>query len=113
MKMYMGYDDERGSGDGAVLIFANNAREAKKLAWNEIDGWLWDAEYIDIRVRMLRNKEFLREQAQSDEPHAIDNPIICSTCEYWGVSELNEEGNCGDCVEARKQDDLMELEQGA
>jgi len=101
MKMYMGYDRIGGSGEGACLVFANNHKEARRLAWKTIQGW-FDTEWIDISVRWLRDSEYLRSEQKSDEPHVVEGPKICECCELWGVSELDADGICGECKENRE-----------
>ncbi len=39
MKAYMGYDENSGAGEAALLIFANSAREAKP-GWGRVNNLL-------------------------------------------------------------------------
>ena len=99
MKTYMASDGD--PQDGAVLVFAHKTKEAKKVAWPVIRGWNLDAEYIHLRVVLLRDKPFLFDEADpealiSDKAHAIDDPIVCSSCELWG-NKLDEHGYCENC----------------
>ena len=96
MKMYMSY-----SGDpmeGASLVFANNAREAKKLAWKH-DPCCDGGDFTDVRVKLLKDKDFpwLRKEALKETPHVNDCPKVCEGCETWGQYEIGEDGYCGGC----------------
>lgn len=103
LKPYMGYSRYLGSNEGAVLIFAHTAKEARVLMyrdWSNIisDGWL------DTAVCLLHNR-LLYEYADSDKilldkPHIIDNPPSCRICYQWGY-KLNEDDVCEVCLEER------------
>lgn len=102
MKMYMGYDGEPKY--GAVLIFAHTAKEARPLAFKEIKSWQDDVEWINVRIKLIKGKEFLfkladKEKLEKDIPHAIDDlgPATCKSCECWG-EKLNENGICESCL---------------
>ena len=108
LKVYMGYDNLGGSSEGAILIFAHTAREAKKVAWNSYSfiQEICDGEYINLRVRLERNanhlfKEANQDKLKADEPHVIESPTTCNGCELWGY-ELNKEGYCEDCQADRE-----------
>ena len=97
MKAYMGYSRQLGSEEGAVLIFAHNAKEAKRLAWesNVFDyGW-----YIDLVVRWLKNEPYLFKQMRLNIPHVIVFPKTCDKCKMWGTGEIGEDGICESCRE--------------
>jgi hypothetical protein len=102
MKMYMGYSAELGSCEGAVLIFANSVKEAKKLFWKENPLDLAE-DYIDLRVALIKDKPFLEKQKRHDYPHIVDCPDTCNQCETWGISEIGADGLCDDC-RALKED---------
>ena len=95
MKKYMGYAGD--SREGACLIFADNIQEAKKLAWPVIKDW-FDVDYIDMRVKWIKDSDFLDSEKLSDKPHVVDSPTVCKSCELWGVSELDENGLCEMCA---------------
>ena len=95
MKMFMGYDKNIGSSEGACLIFANSIREAKRLAFPVIQFW-FDSEWIDIRVRTLADHEYLRSEQKSEFPHVVESPISCSECGLWITGEIKN-GVCPDC----------------
>lgn len=60
MKTYMRYDGNLGSEEGAILIFAGNIKEAKRLAVPVIQDF-FDSDYIAIRVCRLWNRDHLAE----------------------------------------------------
>ena len=99
LKPYMYFSRHEGQQEAAVLIFAHTAKEAKKVAWKEI-GDLFVYDYTDIGIRLLRNSDYLFDNADpklvaSDTPHAIDSPKGCEQCELWG-DELVD-GRCQSC----------------
>ena len=96
MKAYMGYSRFLGSEEGAVLIFAHNAKEAKRLAWKAN---VFDDEYIDGAVRWLKNETYLLKQMRFNIPHVIVRPKTCIKCEMWGTGEIGEDGICESCRE--------------
>jgi len=110
MNIYMGFSRTAGPEEGAILIFAHTAKEARVIGW----GWSWCDEYIDFGVRRLRNSDWLYKEAnqlklQNDIPHATDNPHSCKRCEMWGHAEILENGFCEDCnANAGLDDDLCD-----
>jgi predicted Zn-ribbon and HTH transcriptional regulator len=106
LKPYMGYSHAGGSQEGAVLIFAYNIKEAKRLAWPALHGLFVD-DFIDMAVKVIKGGDYLfkqmpkwsTEKLTAGLPHVVDNPPICKNCEFWGVGEFNEEGYCPDCAE--------------
>lgn len=109
LKTYMGYDSD--PSEGACLIFAHNAREAKKIGWGYINSWGCE-EFTDMRVNLIRNENHLFQEADqellaADKPHVIEAPKCCKHCEKWGVGEIGDDKLCANC---RKDMELMELE---
>ncbi len=101
MKTYMASDGC--PENGAVLVFAHDVKEAKKVGWPAVTSWRPDAEYIDLRVVLLKDKPFLFDNANPEllkagKAHANDNPKACSNCEMWG-NKLNEHGICDSCTD--------------
>lgn len=91
----------------AILVFANNIKEAKKLAFPSLNSFGID-EYIDMRVFLLKDKKFLYKQADKkllDEniAHVIEDPDGCLECFRWDVSELNENSICSICSDKTNQ----------
>lgn len=102
MKAYMGYDAGNGSWEGAVLIFAHNAREAKRVGGPEVR-LLFGSEFIDVRVRLIKDADHLFPEADQEKlsqgiAHVIDSPRSCVRCEYWGYP-IGEDGVCELCRE--------------
>ena len=105
MKAYMGYEKDA-SAEGAVLIFANTAKEAKFVGYPYINDF-FETEWIDMRVNWLKDKDFLFTQADAEKlkrniAHVIDNPESCKGCMMWGYI-LNEDGYCPDCASERNK----------
>lgn len=93
------------SEDGAFLVFAKNTREAKKTAWSDVHSLLCD-NYLEMRVKRLRGKDWLYKEAQSglllgDAPHVVDNPRGCECCGCWGNTEIGADEKCDSCREHR------------
>ena len=96
----MGYSAGAGSSEGAALIFAHKAREAKEIGWKETSG-IFTEEYIDFAVRIIRGHEWLYKEADqeklaNDIPHVVIDVHSCSKCEMWG-DEILENGLCESC----------------
>ena len=92
LRAYMGYvgDPE----EGACLVFARDAREAKSLAFECCHGW-WPCEWTDIRVKWLKRPEDQHLFAEANQvklhagqAHAIESPIPCPRCERWGYPRV-------------------------
>ena len=111
MNPYMVFSIEGGSPEGACLVFAHNRQEARVVSWKECD-WEITDEWIDVGVRLLKNADFLFQEAdqrklQADIAHCISAPTSCKDCSMWGYP-INLEGYCEDCWDDRK---AVELEQ--
>ena len=111
MRMYMAYDVQ-GAEDGALLVFANTAREAKVTVYPEAS-CLLSVEYIDLRVHWLRdNSPHLLAAADQDKlakgiPHVIDSPPSCELCCLWGDAPeyvIEENGQCVACNEGTRDE---------
>ena len=90
--------------EGAVLVFANNSREAKPLAYCGINS-LFDVAYTDIRVRRMRKHlDHLHSLGDADKlarnfAHVVDDPASCPRCESWGAP-AHPDGGCMFCHQA-------------
>lgn len=88
--------------DGALLVFATNAREARPIAYCGCSSW-YDIAYTDVRVRRLRtHADYLIGLADQDKlraglAHYVDDPPSCNRCDQWGTP-INEFGICEDCM---------------
>ena len=96
IKAYSGFDANLGPEEGACLVFAYNSRQAKKLAYSILRNW--GSEYIDVRVRWLKDEDYLFKQMRSDKPHVIESPETCDICGMWGGGEIIN-GVCEMCRE--------------
>lgn len=100
LKTYIGYSQFAGSYEGACLIFAHSAREARVVGWQEAANMFTD-EYIDFVVRRIRGEWFYKEADQdklaNDMPHVVIDVRSCNRCEQWGQSEISEDGLCEEC----------------
>jgi len=88
-----------GTDGSAILVFAYNRSQAKKLTHS-----FYDDHWIDIRVKWMKGCDWLTEQAISDSPHIIDSPASCRDCGEWGQSKTGEDQLCDEC---RKQKDFI------
>lgn len=96
--MGVGYDYEC-----ALLIFDFTVRDAmRQFRKHELYGEIVE-EFVDARVVLLDDQEWNMQQATSDQPHIIEEPISCKRCELWG-NKLNDAGICEDC-ENRRSDE--------
>ena len=101
LRAYMAYSRSLGPEEGAILTFAHNVREAKRLSFPTVSEF-YDGEWIDLAVRWLKDKHIFSEADQEKLklgiPHVIDNPTSCVECEQWGKL-LTESGRCEECEE--------------
>jgi len=107
----MGYSRSAGSYEGAILIFANNSKEAKRLAsQSNVISELADG-FLDVAVTWLKNQPFLFKQMPTDDtPCFVESPVTCTTCKMWGMGDIGEDGVCEACKEiAPSSNNLMNL----
>lgn len=97
MKAYMAYSACAGASEGAVLVFAENIKQAKQFAWASYIFDMCDGEYIDLRVRWLKDEPWIFEQMKKEAPHIIESPKSCERCEIWGLEMVGD--LCVDCYE--------------
>ena len=113
LNMYMGYAKD-GMEDGAVLIFAHTSKEARYLAYKELQ-YMVDCEFIEARVfRLWGNPQHLlasadKKKYENDKAHVIDDPGGCSNCCLWGEDYIIEEN--GQCIFCNS-DDIAEKQLG-
>ena len=98
MKFYAAFSRNEGIEEGAILVVANTAKEAKKIAWQS--GLCFNVdEYFDLSIRWLRNKENYEPLVKNTNvSHIVADPIYCKSCKIWGQG-LDKFGNCGYCGE--------------
>jgi hypothetical protein len=99
LKPYMAYSRYYGRQAGAVLVVANTAKEARRLAFGHclnVEDWL------DQTVRLIRDNDVLlladQTKLKANRPHVVDNPAHCQACGLWGEG-LTADGRCGYCNE--------------
>jgi len=93
LKPYMGFM-AIGPEEGACLVFAHTAREAKKLAYPVVcEGW--GAHYTELRIRMLKSEPWLWKLNPNNVKCVIECPPTCRYCGFWG-QEMME--GCDVCV---------------
>jgi len=98
LKPYMGYAGD--PSNGACLIFAHTAKEAKAIGYGVVNSW--GGEWVDMRVNLIRNEDYLFKEAdqellKEDKPHVIEAPMGCDDCEKWGVGEIGPDNLCPSC----------------
>ncbi len=105
MKAYMAYSEYNSPIEGAILVFADDAKEAKKIAWasNTFVRDICDGEYTDLRIKWLKQFHWFvplgdREKIAAGISHVIESPLSCPGCNYWGV-DIATDGECMDCGE--------------
>lgn len=89
LRSYMAWAAETRE-EAACLVFANTAKEARKVAWPTLRVWWEDVAWIDVRARRLHNDAYFFQQADAEKlsqdiPHVIEAPKTCRSCEQWGV----------------------------
>lgn len=95
--------------DGAVLVFAHDSRQAKRLGFDALRGWSVDMQYIETRVRLQRDHgEWMQRLANPEalaagRAHVVDDPACCTCCETWGTPLLPE-GICTRCDADKRAD---------
>ena len=100
MHPYIGYSGD--PSEGAALIFAHSAKQAKPLAFGMLSGW-FDLDFTDVRVRRVReNEAYLLALANPEKlvtgtPHVIEDPPSCNLCLQWG-SVIDENHHCARCA---------------
>jgi hypothetical protein len=107
LKPYMIYSRTAGPQEGAALVFAHTAREARKIGWNGIGSDLTGGEFTDLAAGLIHDGNYLFADANpdklaKDESHVIDSPRGCDQCEMWGQSAIGEDGLCEGCRENRE-----------
>lgn len=99
----MGYSRALGAPEGAILIFANDRREAKKIGWGVASGMITD-DYIDFDIRSMQDRPHIMELVKGTEPHVIDSPEVCPKCNLWGNPPgIDSEGRI--CCEGCQEDE--------
>jgi len=101
LRAYMGYAGD--PAEGACLIFAHTAKEAKPLAFQCCDAW-FGSDYFAVRVRWLKGESEMHLFSEADPEklaagiaHAIDDVPVCPQCETWGFKRVEGRDYCEGC----------------
>jgi hypothetical protein len=100
---YMAHEGD--PGDGAVLVFAHSAAQAKPLGFAELRGWSVECAFTDVRVKRLRaHVDYLMTLADQAKlavgaQHVIDDLHTCPRCERWGVPPGEDGRTCLHCID--------------
>ena len=114
LKPYMAFAQE---GEGACLVFARNAREARNVSWKEVGSAWYDPEsFLDWRVQLLDQKDwdyFYEEEADKEKlekgiSHTIECPKSCKCCGRWGKLI---DGICEYCLAELKGDEKTDRDE--
>ena len=110
LKLYLGTVGDSGE-EAAILIFAHDAQEAKKVAFPVLFSWDTALDYIDVRVRRIKvDAPHLwgagdPKKIYDGTAHAIDDPPTCMNCETWGAGiVIQDNGSCRRCNDAYEDD---------
>jgi hypothetical protein len=85
----MGYSRIAGPEEGAILIFAHTAMEARRLVFPILMHCDICDDWLDAGIRRLKDEPWLYQDADQAklaawEPHVIEFPSACRVCETWG-----------------------------
>lgn len=83
----MAYDRSVGPAEGAMLVFANTAQEARKDSYGL--GW-FNSEWIDWVATRLRDLPEHLNALDDGSVQTIESPPVCKRCECWGGHIKNE-----------------------
>src|SRR5699024_5055056 len=99
LNAYSVFCRETGPQEGAVLVFARTAKDARKMAFPTLKDWM-DLEWIEVAARRLDAATgWLAAQEEVDlhgKPQLIENPMSCDRCELWG-EPISDAGMCESC----------------
>lgn len=104
--IYMGYDAtvDTEMSEWSVLVFANNAKEARTIGWRAVkDVTEIQIPWTNMAIRKLKkNLAAIRKDADKEKlaagiPHAIMDMSVCPRCNLWGEDGEDGTGFCGYC----------------
>jgi hypothetical protein len=83
--------------EGAVLVLAHTAVQAKRMAGPTILGWGLCDSWVELTVRWLRDADTLYlTQRYGGGPVLVDRPEICSSCHEWDAQQMLD-SRCSSC----------------
>ena len=81
LNAYMAFDRIQGPSEGAMLVFATNAQQARKLSFGVgFSEWSQWIDWVATKIKDL--PEHL--QALADQGPVIECPPVCPSCKHWG-----------------------------
>lgn len=99
LKPYIAFSRDAGPHEGAILVIAHTAKQARLLAWQSGD-CLNVEDWLDQAVLLLKGKSHLvladQTKLQSNEPHVIADPVGCQECGTWGGG-ITADNLCAHC----------------
>lgn len=99
VKPYMAFSRFDGPEEGAVLVLAQTAKEARRLAWQSGE-CLNVHDWIDLAVRWIKDATITalanQDKLKASVSHVVGSPAGCDACGYWGVG-VTLEGLCCRC----------------
>lgn len=103
----MAFDRHMGSEEGAMLVFANTAKEARKNSFGL--GW-FNSEWTDWAATLIRDLPKHLKALDDGSVQTIESPPVCEACHCWGGSPKGT--GCTLCVEDWELDDTDREEAG-
>ena len=100
MRAYMTFSRLAGPQEGALLVFARTAKEARRKVFRNAQDLL-HMEWTDLQVRWLRDgadSHRIPEMEEAGEPYVIEAPKSCRDCELWYSEGYDDDGRCDDCA---------------
>lgn len=91
------------SSDGAALVFADNDRDASRVANYAVKALFPDGRRMSASRRLMtKNLDHLLSEADQDklaigEAHYVLEMGVCPQCGFWGEEWPQPDGCCGYC----------------
>lgn len=95
IRPYMAFDRRMGAQEGAMLVFANSAQEARKVSYGL--GW-FNSEWCDWAATLQRDLPNHLKALDDGSVQTIESPPVCDRCHSWGGHIIKDTG-CSFCVE--------------
>lgn len=94
MNAYMVYNRSASSIEGALLVFAKNGKDARKLAYRQSQDFL--PEWTDIATKRIRRLPVSLRTLDDGTEKVFDNLPVCECCWCWGGEPVSG-GYCSIC----------------
>ena len=82
--------------EGAALVFAETAREAKRLGWARVS-WFERDSYFDVRVKRMRIFPEYLMSLYDGKQQVVEAPPTCDVCGTWGSPPRANGDGCEHC----------------